>query len=197
MPAATTQTNSTAPVFNVITSNSDLLLPRFGKDRSLNADDYVNDFRTYVKLWKIPIEDAVLVFHTRMTGTVRTWIETVSEELSLEEHIASFKERFSVGGDSCRSALMAEFWKRRQRADEKTADYIEDKARLARRLRVPDKRFIVEAATQGMREKSDATYSSRIRRPSRHSPQQPTSPTPANAPAATYRTETMRHLAHT
>jgi len=63
-----------------------------------------------------------------MTGTARTWIKTVSEELSLEEHI---EERFSVGGDSCRSALMAEFWKRRQRADEKTADYIEDKARPA------------------------------------------------------------------
>lgn len=87
-----------------------------------------------------------------MSGTARLWIETVPESLSLEEHIASFKEQFNIGGDSCRSALMAEFWERRQRADEKTADYIEQKARLARRLNIPDKQFTVEATTQGMRD---------------------------------------------
>ena len=40
--------------------------------------------------------------------------------------------------------LMTEFWERRQEPDEKTSDYIEDKARLARRLRLPDEQFVVQ-----------------------------------------------------
>jgi len=43
-------------------------------------------------------------------------------------------------------------WERRQRADEKTADFIEVKARLARRLNLPDEQFTVETVIQGMRE---------------------------------------------
>ena len=86
-----------------------------------------------------------------MTETAHTWIVTIPEELSLEEHIASFRERFSASGNFCRPVLMSEFWERRQRAVEKTADYIEHKARFAQRLRIPDERFIVEVATQGMR----------------------------------------------
>ena len=126
-PAATTQTNSTAPVVNVIAGDIDLLPPRFGMDCSLDADNWLN-FLAYVRLQKISLEDAVVVFRTRMTGTAHLWIETVPEGLSLEEHITSFKERFSVSSDSCRSA---EFWERRQLTDEKTANYIEDKACLA------------------------------------------------------------------
>ena len=111
----------------------------------------MNDLRAYVKLRKIPAEVAVLVFRTGMTETAHTWIVTIPEELSLEEHIASFRERFSASGNFCRPVLMSEFWERRQRAVEKTADYIEHKARFAQRLRIPHERFIVEVATQGMR----------------------------------------------
>jgi len=45
---------------------------------------------------------------------------------------------------------MSELWNRQQCSDEKTADFIKVKARLARRLNLPDERFAVEAAIQGM-----------------------------------------------
>ena len=189
MPVATMQTNDTAPVFNVIAGDSDLLPPRFGKDHSLDADDCVKDFPAYIKLRKIPAEVAVLVFRTRMTETAHTWIVTIPEELSLEEHIASFRERFSASGNSYRPVLMSEFWERRQRADEKTADYIEHKARFAQRLRIPDERFIVEVATQGMR--ADIRCSVLFQNPTTIKALRVASksPTPAlDAPAATHRT---------
>jgi len=47
---------------------------------------------------------------------------------------------------------MAELGERQQCADEKTADFIEVKARLVRRLNIPDERFTVEASIQGMHE---------------------------------------------
>jgi len=88
---------------------------------------------------------------------------------------------------------MAEFWER-QRADEKTADFIEQKARLARRLNIPDERFAVKASTQGMREDIHAaTWYSSTCRQSRHSVSPPTSLNPArDAPAETRRPKTMR-----
>jgi len=43
-PATATQTSTAAPVVNVIAGDIDLLLPRFGSDSNLDADDWVIDF---------------------------------------------------------------------------------------------------------------------------------------------------------
>ena len=45
----------------------------------------------------------------------------------------------------------SEFWESRQGPDEKTCEYVEEKARFARRLRLPDEQFVVQGAIQGIR----------------------------------------------
>jgi len=46
---------------------------------------------------------------------------------------------------------MAEFWERCQSPDEPTVKYVEDKARLARRMRMRDEQFTLHGTIQGMR----------------------------------------------
>ena len=130
----------------------DLLPPRFSSDSNLDADDWITDFRAYIRVRKIRLDDTVEVFCVRMSGTARQWIETIPSNLTLEEHITNFRERYSTSDDSHRQTLMSELWNRQQRADEKTSDFIKVKARLARFLNLLDERFTVEAAIQGMRE---------------------------------------------
>jgi len=81
-PATVTQASNVAPDVHVFAGDIDLLPPRFGSDSNLNADDWVTDFRAYVRVQKIPPNDAIVVFRTRMSGTARQWIETIPDRLS-------------------------------------------------------------------------------------------------------------------
>jgi len=135
-PATAAPMSSSTPIYGIIAGD---LLPL----RSSDANDWAQDFRAYVKLRKLPTADAILLFQTRMTGRTRTWLQGVPEEGCLEDHIACFRQRFGAG-DACRPELMTEFWERRQGPDEKTSEYIEDKARLARRPRLPDEAILLK-----------------------------------------------------
>ena len=101
--------------------------------------------RLYVALRGILPTDAALLFHTRLTGAARTWLERGPADAPLEEAIARFRKRFGAG-DACRSELMTEF------LDEKTCRYTENKVRLVRRMRVQTNSSWYRAPTiQGMR----------------------------------------------
>jgi len=93
-PATTALAANATPIYGIIASDSDLLLPRFNGDRRVDADDCTQDFCAYVALRKISPTDAALLFRTRMTGAART---------------------------CCHPELMTEFWERRQGPDKKSA----------------------------------------------------------------------------
>ena len=146
LTATTAQSAVARPIFGIVIGDSDLLPPRFNGD----ADDWAQDFCDYVALHRISPTDTALLLRTRMTGAARTWLEGVPADVPLDDAIARFRQRFSAG-DLCRPELMTEFWERRQGPDEKTCRYIEDKARLTRRMHVQDEQFVIQGTIQGMR----------------------------------------------
>ena len=106
---ATQVSNNTVPIVNVFAGGDvDLLPPRFSSDSNLDADDWITDFHAYIRVRKIPLDDAVEVFRARISGTARQWIETIPSSLTLEEHITNFRERFSTSNNSNRPAVMSE-----------------------------------------------------------------------------------------
>ena len=67
----------------------------------------------------------------------------------MEDLIECFRQQFGAG-DNCRPEAMTEFWERCQRPDEPTSKYVEDKARLARRMRMRNDQFTLHGTIQGM-----------------------------------------------
>jgi len=69
----------------------------------------------------------------------------------MEDLIERFRERFGTG-DNCQPEAMKEFWERCQGPDEPTGKYMEDKARLAQRMRMRNDQFTLHDTIQGMRD---------------------------------------------
>ena len=181
-PSATAAPRAGAgPIFGIVAGVSDLLPPRFNGERRADADDWAQDFCDYVALRRISPTDEALLFRTRLMGAARTWLEGVPADVPLEDAIARFRKRFGAG-DACRPELVTDFWERRQGPGEKTCRYIEEKARLARRMRVEDEQFVVQGTIQGMR--ADVRRDLLLQRPttieaSRRFERPPTSQMPA------------------
>ena len=57
----------------------------------------------------------------------------------------------SAGASGHPIELMSEFFERRQGPDESAGRYIEDKARLARRMRINNEAFVLQGIIQGLR----------------------------------------------
>ena len=104
----------------------------------------------YVAIRRVSPADAVLLLRTRLSGAARTWLETVPAGTSFDETVARFRRRFGAS-DPCRPELMSEFFERRQGPDESAGRYIEDKARLARRMRINNEAFVLQGIIQGLR----------------------------------------------
>ena len=151
-PAASGTTMPTAPCFplGIAAGDGDLMPPRFSGDRRVDADDWVQDLLDYVAIRRIPPTDAALLLRTRLTGAARTWLESVPPGTTFDDAIARFRKRFGAS-DQCKPELMTEFWERRQAPDEPAALYIEEKARLARRMRIDSQPFVLHGIIQGLR----------------------------------------------
>ena len=143
---------TTAPCFTlgIAAGDGDLMPPRFSGDRRIDADDWVQDLLDYVAIRRIPATDAALLLRTRLTGAARTWLESVPPGATFDDVIARFRKRFGASGQ-CRPELMTEFWERRQAPDEPAGSYIEEKARLARRMRIDSQPFVLQGIIQGLR----------------------------------------------
>ena len=124
--------------------------PRFNGDRRTDAEDWLQDMENYVAIRRIQPADATLLLRARLTGAARTWSESVPAEASFDEIAVRFRKRFGAGGGN-KPELMNEFWERRQAPDEPAGVYIEDKARLARRLRLGNEPFVLQGIVQGLR----------------------------------------------
>ena len=130
--------------------DSELLPPRFSGDARIDADDWADDMRIYVKIRNVSPANATLLLQTRLVGAARTWLEGVPAHTSFDETLTMFRRRFGAGPGS-RSQLMAEFWQRRQGPSEPADRYIEEMERLARRLRIVSEEFVLTGITQGLR----------------------------------------------
>ena len=134
----------------VAAGDGDLMPPRFNGNRRTDADDWIQDFLDYVAIRRISQTDAALLLRTRLTGAARTWLEGVPTGINFDEAIKRFRKRFGAS-DQANPELMTEFWNRRQAPDEPAGSYIEEKARLARRMRIDSQPFTLQGIIQGLR----------------------------------------------
>jgi len=134
----------------VAAGDGDLMPPRFNGDRRTDAEDWLQDFLDYIAIRRIPQADAALLLRTRLTGAARTWLEGVPTGVDFDETIKRFRKRFGAS-DQSKPELMTEFWNRRQAPDEPAGSYIEEKARLARRMRIDSQPFVLQGIIQGLR----------------------------------------------
>ena len=143
---------STPPHFatGIAAGDGDLMPPRFNGDRRTDAEDWLQDMINYVAIRRLQPADATLLIRARLTGAARTWSESVPADASFDDIAARFRKRFGAGGSS-KPELMTEFWERRQAPDEPAGAYIEDKARLARRMRLGNEPFVLQGIVQGLR----------------------------------------------
>jgi len=143
---------STPPYFatGIAAGDGDLMPPRFNGDRRTDAEDWLQDMMNYVAIRRVQPADAALLIRARLTGAARTWSESVPAEASFDEIAARFRKRFGAGGGN-KPELMNEFWERRQAPEEPAGAYIEDKARLARRMRLGNEPFVLQGIVQGLR----------------------------------------------
>ena len=133
----------------IAAGDGDLMPPRFNGDRRIDADDWAQDFVDYVTIRRVPQDDAAILLRTRLTGAARTWLESVPTGTTFDDIIDRFRKRFGAS-DGHKPELMTEFWERRQTADESATSYIEEKARLARRMRIESQPFILQGIIQGL-----------------------------------------------
>ena len=134
----------------IAAGDGDLMPPRFNGDRRTDAEDWLQDMMSNVTIRRVQPSDAAILIRARLTGAARTWAESVPAEASFDEIAARFRKRFGADGPN-KPELMNQFWERRQAPDEPAGVYIEDKARLARRMRLGNEPFVLQGIVQGLR----------------------------------------------
>ena len=105
---------------------------------------------SYVTIQRVQPSDAAILIRALLIGATRTWAKSVPAEASFDEIAARFRKRFSADGPN-KPELVNQFWERQQAPDEPAGVNIEDKARLARRMRLGNEPFVLQGIVQGLR----------------------------------------------